>query len=298
MVYFPVGPLSSICCALYLSGVFVGSLYLWDFLDDHRQAPPPPPPPSKFALHRDHPTVIKRRFMSVTVSCIVAITLLWLLSSNDDVKYANYPFWQWLGVHTQHQFLALSLPLLLTMVLFLGPLVMWAIDIMEEGLDFIPSRDMDLVFVRNIIVGPITEEIVFRGCICPLLLSGGYGHSAVILCSPFFFGLAHLHHIRQHLHKSGKALRSAWLQVFFQLFYTTVFGTFSSFLFVRTGHLIAPCLAHMFCNIMGFPAFGEISSSRYKYLVAASFVIGLVSFIYLLMPATDPSMYNSMYYQI
>jgi prenyl protein peptidase len=88
---------------------------------------------------------------------------------------------------------------------------------------------------------------------CPLLLAGGYGITLTIVCSPLFFGAAHLHHIIQHLHKTGRELRSAILEVgnfnvengnhlnlsVFQLFYTTIFGMYSTFLFLRTGQIIA-----------------------------------------------------------
>ena len=39
----------------------------------------------------------------------------------------------------------------------------------------------------------------------------------------------------------------------FQFTYTTLFGFHSAFLFLRTGSLLPPIFAHMFCNIMGFP---------------------------------------------
>ena len=44
----------------------------------------------------------------------------------------------------------------------------------------------------------------------------------------------------------------------FQSTYTTIFGMYSAFLFVRTGHIAAPVVAHGFCNFMGFPDFNEL----------------------------------------
>ena len=40
-----------------------------------------------------------------------------------------------------------------------------------------------------------------------------------------------------------------------QLTYTSLFGAYSSYLFLRTGFLIGPLLAHVFCNAMGLPDF-------------------------------------------
>lgn len=39
----------------------------------------------------------------------------------------------------------------------------------------------------------------------------------------------------------------------FQLAYTSIFGFHAAFLFLRTGSAVPPILAHIFCNIMGFP---------------------------------------------
>ena len=44
----------------------------------------------------------------------------------------------------------------------------------------------------------------------------------------------------------------------FQSTYTTIFGMYSAFLFIRTGHIAAPVVAHGFCNFMGFPDFNEL----------------------------------------
>lgn len=46
----------------------------------------------------------------------------------------------------------------------------------------------------------------------------------------------------------------------FQLSYTTLFGSFASYLFLRTGSIWPPITAHMFCNVMGIPQLGyEVS---------------------------------------
>ena len=144
--------------------------------------------------------------------------------------------------------------------------------------------------------GPLTEEWVFRSCMCPLLLQAGYSHGTIIFCSPIFFGAAHLHHIIQHLHKQGQELKNAYFQVLFQLFYTSVFGSYSAFLFLRTGHFISPFIAHSFCNYMGFPRFHVLTDHPYQKLLWSSFVVGLVLFFVLLFPLTDPLYYQSIYW--
>ena len=51
-----------------------------------------------------------------------------------------------------------------------------------------------------------------------------------------------------HTPASHALLRSA-----FQLTYTSLFGFFAAFVFLRTGNLLSVCLAHSFCNWMGLP---------------------------------------------
>ena len=43
----------------------------------------------------------------------------------------------------------------------------------------------------------------------------------------------------------------------FQLAYTSLFGFHCAYLFLRTGSLLPPTVAHIFCNIMGLPQLGS-----------------------------------------
>jgi len=68
-----------------------------------------------------------------------------------------------------------------------------------------------------------------------------------------------------------------------------------------SGHLIAPVIAHVFCNHMGFPNFGEICAykSPTRYFIAISFAAGLVLWCLVLFPLTEPVLFsNNLYYQL
>ena len=67
-----------------------------------------------------------------------------------------------------------------------------------------------------------------------------------------------------------------WAAIAVQFTYTTLFGAYSSYLFLRTGLLYGPVLAHAFCNCMGLPDFGRALKSKTH---GAAFVVGLGSFI-------------------
>ena len=61
-----------------------------------------------------------------------------------------------------------------------------------------------------------------------------------------------------------------------QFTYTSLFGAYSSYLFLRTGLIYGPLVAHSFCNSMGLPNFGRALKERYPLGVA--FVVGLGGF--------------------
>jgi prenyl protein peptidase len=149
--------------------------------------------------------------------------------------------------------------------------------------------------IRNLVVGPVTEELVFRACMCPVLLAGGFSPTTTIIIVPFFFGIAHLHHIMQHI-QTGYSIGAAIFTVVFQIGYTTIFGMYSAFIFVRTGHILPAILAHSFCNYMGFPHFGEVPGHPSRNILAAVYVLGLVSFFYFLPSFHDPHYYSSVLY--
>lgn len=68
----------------------------------------------------DHPTTIKKRFFSVFVVMLMSPFFVYFFSSRDLWKY--YSIWEVMGLRTEGILSALVIPLLLTMILFLGPL--------------------------------------------------------------------------------------------------------------------------------------------------------------------------------
>jgi len=262
-------------CAFF-TVLFVGSLYLWK---------------QKKHENRDHPNTIKKRFVSVGVVCTVATLTLYFFWKPSIT--ADESFWIVLGLQKHSILLALILPLLLTCLLFLGPLVLLYLEPQLRE----PLFSNHLIWWRNFIVGPFSEEWVFRACMCSVLISGGYSVGSTILCTPMFFGIAHLHHVIQHLNKRGTELKDAWLDVLFQLFYTTLFGSYSCFLFLRTGHLISPFAVHWFCNYMGFPRIDLILNHPQRKVLWLALFGGALLFFALLFPMTDPTLFDSMYWR-
>src|SRR4051812_20716306 len=78
--------------------------------------------------------------------------------------------------------------------------------------------------------------------------------SQTIFLTPLIFRLAHVHHFYEfRLPPPAVPATAALLRSVFQFAYTTLFGAYATFLFLRTGSLLAVCAVHAFCNCMGLP---------------------------------------------
>lgn len=93
------------------------------------------------------------------------------------------------------------MPLFLTMILFFGPICMHICNgmfqIYMEPMYWVNSVQ-NLIWLRNHLVAPLSEEFTFRSCMLPLLLQCFNPSTAIILC-PFFFGSAHFHHMTERM---------------------------------------------------------------------------------------------------
>ncbi|KAL3918270.1 MAG: hypothetical protein SGPRY_006082 [Prymnesium sp.] len=255
-----------------VGGVFVGSLYV-----------------CASAADRDSPPVIKRRFLRVGVSSLLAplLTLLALLpASSPSCLHLSPPLL--FGLWGPAPIVSTLLPLALTLTLFAGPLL----ALVLSSSPFEPREPLlsggerrRLVLARNLLVGPLAEEWVFRSCACPLLFGAGVGEGWAVLLAAVLFGAAHIHH---------RLEGTSWAAVGFQFGYTSLFGAYSAYLFLRTGLLYGPVLAHSFCNFMQVPDFASIPYHPRPKLLGATYVVGLGAFIALVTvrrssPSRDPA---------
>ena len=257
---------------LGLATVFVLSLYTVDA-----------------GLSRNHPKTVRRRLSAIAFVCSISPLYLWLCS-DAHVPESSPHLLHVLGIRTVGFLPAVSLSLLLVIALFIGPIF----QCLSEGdalFGHIINGRTDLNF-RTYVFAPLAEELVFRACMLPLLVPW-LGSSWSIAVCPLFFGLAHIHHIMEwRRRRDGTPLIHALLAIFVQFCYTSVFGMFSAYLFVRTGHLASPVASHALCNAMGLPSFESIPSHPYKRSVCVAYVLGLVCFLVLLRPLTDPTIFT------
>ncbi|XP_048535638.1 CAAX prenyl protease 2 isoform X2 [Triticum urartu] len=221
-----------------------------------------------------------RRFVCAAVSSAASVlataALLGVWSLSDSSKALAV-----FGIRSDHLLEAVVIPLLLTSLVYAGSFVarLWVmssscgtdddgvgVSCTEKLARWMQTSLQDVMVWRNYVVAPFTEELVFRACMIPLLLCGGFKMYNIIFLSPIFFSLG------------------------VQLGYTVIFGWYAAFLFIRTGNLVPPIVAHILCNMMGLPAF---SSPRTRGVTSLAFLAGSVSFFCLLFPATSPKLYNA-----
>ncbi|CAF3454372.1 hypothetical protein SNK03_002981 [Fusarium graminearum] len=205
---------------------------------------------------RDAPEAIRARIFAVSLStALCSLITLYLLSSHGAVAVRE-PL-HFMG-YWPPGLIDAARVLWLTALLFAGPLYeSLVIDgTAHQWLRLEPLRDLwtDWPTWRNMVAGPITEECLFRSAGVPLLLRSGASLTGTIFMSPLIFGLAHLHHFYEfRITHPRTPLPVAIARSLLQLSYTSLFGAYATFLFLRTGSLLAVVLVHTFCNCMGLP---------------------------------------------
>lgn len=171
---------------------------------------------------------------------------------------------------------SMVIPLSLTAILFLGPLVVFKDTYnWPEFVDYVKTEASDLQFVRNYIVAPLTEEFIFRGVLFALLGQSFPIWTSVIV-SGILFSLAHSHHyFFQSIQGSD---RISFKDNMFQMGYTFVFAVYCASLYLKSGTILSTIQIHIFCNFLGFPQLDVLLSDDW-YKKAS--LIGLGSWLIL-----------------
>jgi prenyl protein peptidase len=205
---------------------------------------------------RDSDSLIKARIRAITFSCLacgVISTTIITQVEHASPLHALHMFGLW-PVNT----IGVAKTILLVSILFIGPLFegAFAEKRLGEWLNGSAFRETFSSWIgwRNFIAGPVSEEILFRSFMIPLHILAGISPTRIVFLTPLYFGIAHIHHFYEFraMHPRVPWL-PALLRSLFQFTYTSIFGFFASFVFLRTGSVYAAIAAHMFCNWMGMP---------------------------------------------
>ncbi|KAF9915146.1 hypothetical protein BX616_006816 [Lobosporangium transversale] len=310
--------LAGISCVLFTL-LFVGSLYLFPIPGDNSRVKDkeinrssPEYQSLRRRLGRDHPLVIQQRVKGTILTMILVPIYLWFVFSYTGVLSSELTFaarfnifLRLLGIMIPSNPIKLLshlfMPVALVAILFLGPLFKMFLN---KELPFQSQFQWtahwchfkEWIGIRNYIVGPISEEHVFRACMVAIAACSGASVNAMVFGLSLVFGIAHLHHAYESYVKNGRtrqALVQSIMVALLQLTYTSLFGWFATFLFLRTSNILGPCLSHIFCNMMGLPDLSDIQLyGHWKKWIYFSFLLGMVSFGVLLGPMTNPSLYG------
>lgn len=243
---------------------------------------------------RDDPETIRWRMLATGLVSAVApfYMLLWADSNTSDQGDELHHV---LGIKLDGIIPAVLYPVLLVSVLYCG---VWIHSmIVSKGMfkayinASLTEFNTDII-LRNYVMAPFVEEFVFRACMLPMLTASVGMKIGVIVC-PLFFGIAHGHHLVEWYRWRQIPFADALLITIVQLCYTSLFGLYSAFLFVRTGHLVSPVISHVYCNIMGLPDINAITQSKHSVILWCIYVCSLVCFFILLIPLTEPALYVS-----
>ena len=253
---------SAVAACFGFASSFVLSLYLGDV-----------------RLPRDHPVTVKRRILAVSLLTVFSPLCLLLLADNSSLDLVG--LLQTMGLRLDGLIHASIYSVGLVSLLYLGPILQRVTEYSseEEGLiSYLRAERTDLL-LRNYLIAPVAEEVVFRSCMVPLLLPH-LGPSWTIILCPLFFGVAHLHHMLEHLKAGTFTLSQALFNVLIQTTYTSLFGMFSAHLFLQTGHLTSAIAAHIMCNILGLPEVTGLPNHKYRLLVVPAYIAGFLCFMY------------------
>ena len=294
--------------ALITSSMFVLNLYLLL-------------PKSVQKLSRDNPIQIKWRIFSVFVTIILSIAIYPFLFCDDEESTTSGSSTKSLGMTlglTEWRLSKSLLPLCHAIVLYFGAictsvfqhrtLYLLRTKGTKGGLahyiqifvnDTFKRKIVDPFtanrwgIVRDLVIAPASEELIFRSCIITPFLhlesfqNGTLSLTKVSWCTPLFFGIAHLHHAFKRLRQRDANKKSIILSSMFQFLFTTVFGAYASFCFIKTGSVLGVILLHSFCNFMGLPSlhfFFNFDSKLlselkyYKIICSLAYVVGIVCF--------------------
>ncbi|CAL9736048.1 CAAX prenyl protease 2 [Monosporozyma servazzii] len=261
---------------------------------------------------RNEPQIIRQRMKNIMIICGINVVLVPLIVS----MYSGKPFSECLlqigivggyhfnGVWDIKQSIVDCVKVItLVAILYVGPLI-------DLCLHYVYTNDSmwydlcdnfnDIWGVRNYVFAPISEELVYTsmllGCHIAMEPRSQLPWTKLLLEPSVYFGIAHVHHAWEMYQDGDYKFVQIVLITTFQAIYTTMFGTFSNYIFLRHGGSLYSCiLVHTMCNLLGVPALQPSSNAFFTSLWAkkcwsrgylALLLLGFSTFCYLLGPMT------------
>jgi membrane protease YdiL (CAAX protease family) len=163
--------------------------------------------------------------------------------------------------------------LIINFILYSGLLIQFFMNI-----EYLYPKTSFCFFMENI-YGPILEEFIYRGLLFTLLKEAGYNGIKSAIYSSLTFSLSHFRHVFD-IYFSKKEIP----RLFFQSFYTLLFGFYTCYAYNYSGTIFAPILLHGICNTLQMPRFNYLSNCTKirKNIISIVYIIGILSWIILI----------------
>ena len=239
---------------------------------------------------RDSPKNIRKRIAVLAIAVGIGVCVTFMVHPRGSKAID-------LSVST-----SLTKCLRVTVFLFLGPLFEKCVDAVRCGrsavIEWMLLRKDGSMWslLRNVLVAPILEEILFRGIVLAFL--DCHPRSVQVVTSAFIFSVCHLHHVVNNAvisfrhdtkdfpndayQRELKAWKCALRQTVSQSSICFVFGLLSGAFYVTVAErsIWATAAAHAFCNLIGPPSFRFVSKSSgepawQRVTEGAMYVVGL-----------------------
>ena len=161
------------------------------------------------------------------------------------------------------------LVLLINFILYSGLLLQFFM-----GIEQIYPKTKFCYFMENF-YGPILEEFVYRQVLYSIFRYANYSGKLSAIFSSFMFSISHFRHIFD-VYFTADRLPS----LFFQSFYTFLFGFYTCYAYEYSGTIISAMLLHMVCNTLQLPRFyylrNNLVSPSMKKIISVTYVGGIL----------------------
>ena len=164
---------------------------------------------------------------------------------------------------------------IINLVLYTGLLIQFI-----SGIEQIYPKTRFCFFMENI-YGPFIEEFVYRGILFTLLKQAGFNGYQSAIFSSLTFSLSHFRHIFDIYFNKSDIKR-----LYFQNFYTLLFGFYTCYAYNYSGTLLAPVVLHGVCNTLQMPRLNYLNndeiSKTFKNIISYGYILGIIGWIVLI----------------
>ena len=175
----------------------------------------------------------------------------------------------------REKFIGAAIVLIINFILYSGLLIQFFL-----GNERLLPKKRFCFFMENI-YGPFLEEFVYRGILFTLFKQAGYNGIFSSIFTSLTFSLSHFRHIFDIYFD-----RSQIPHLFFQAFYTLLFGFYTCYAYNFSGTIFAPIILHGVCNTLQMPRLyylNDMSISKFqKNLISFCYIFGIISWILLI----------------